>query len=91
MKTIFSWCRKWLNDASRAILQYDKVRLMCDECEEIEPLTVAYFGKMERKGWRPPAAARTVPVHDDRVVSGRPYAMPAAQFVCAPADQREAD
>jgi len=64
---------------------------MCDECEEIEPLTVAYFGKMERKGWRPPAAARTVPVHDDRVVSGRPYAMPAAQFVCAPAGAREVD
>jgi len=63
---------------------------MCDECEEIEPLTVAYFGKMERKGWRPPAAARTVPVHDDRVVSGRPYAMAAAQFVCAPAGEREA-
>jgi hypothetical protein len=68
-----------------------KVRLMCDECEEIEPLTVAYFGKMERNGWRPPAAARTVPVHDDRVVSGRPYAMRAAQFVCAPAGEYEAD
>jgi hypothetical protein len=66
-----------------------KVRLMCDECEKIEPLTVAYFGKMERKGWRPPAAARTVPVHDDRVVSGRPYAM--AIFACEPADAREVD
>ena len=64
-------------------------RLMCDECEEIEPLTVAYFGKMERRGWRPPAAARTVPVHDDRVVSGRPYAM--AVFACEPADAREVD
>jgi hypothetical protein len=65
---------------------------MCDECEEIEPLTVAYFGKMERKGWRPPATARTVPVlDDDRVVSGRPYAMPTAQFVCAPAGQYEAE
>ncbi len=88
MRTIFSWCRKWLNDARSS--QY-KVRLMCDECEEIEPLTVAYFGKMERKGWRPPAAARTVPVHDDRVVSGRPYAMPAVQFVCAPAGEYEAE
>ena len=64
-------------------------RLMCDECEEIEPLTVAYFGKMERRGWRPPAAARTVPVHDDRVVSGRPFAM--AVFACEPADAREVD
>jgi hypothetical protein len=62
---------------------------MCDECEEIEPLTVAYFGKMERKGWRPPAAAKTVPLHDDRVVSGRPYAMP--MFACEPADAREVD
>ena len=35
---------------------------MCDECEEIEPLTVAYFGKLERKGWRPPAAAKTAPM-----------------------------
>jgi len=88
MKTIFSWSRKWLNDARpRESRAASKVRLMCDECEEIEPLTVAYFGKMERKGWRPPAAARTVPVHDDRVVSGRPYAMRAAQFVCAPADE----
>jgi hypothetical protein len=46
---------------------------------------------MERNGWRPPAAARTVPVHDDRVVSGRPYAMRAGQFVCAPAGEYEAD
>ncbi|HEY2137382.1 MAG TPA: hypothetical protein VGH49_15930 [Xanthobacteraceae bacterium] len=67
---------------------------MCDECEEIEPLTVAYFGKADRGGWRPPAAARTAPVNDDRsldvralderVVSGRPYAIPASRFVCAP-------
>jgi hypothetical protein len=65
---------------------------MCEECEEIEPLTVAYFGKA-RGGWRPPVAARTAPVNDDRspdaslderVVSGRPYAMPAPRFVCEP-------
>src|SRR5712672_1849599 len=58
---------------------------MCEECEEIEPLTVAYFGKADRKGWRPPATAKSVPIHDDsdmnarllneRVVSGRPYAI----------------
>ena len=57
---------------------------MCDECEEIEPLTVAYYGKPDRKGWRPPAAAKTVPVHDDRLLSGRPYAIPAPRFVCEP-------
>jgi hypothetical protein len=62
---------------------------MCEDCEEIEPLTVAYFGKADRKGWRPPAAARTAPVHDDRVVSGRPYAIPV--FVCEPAGSREVD
>ena len=61
---------------------------MCDECEEIEPLTVAYYGKMERNGWRPPASARTEPIHDDRQVTGRPYAiqyaMHAPRFVCEP-------
>jgi hypothetical protein len=62
---------------------------MCEDCEEIEPLTVAYFGKADRKGWRPPSAAKTTPVHDDRVVSGRPYAIPV--FVCEPAGSREVD
>ena len=55
---------------------------MCDECEEIEPLTVAYYGKPDRKGWRPPTAANTVLVHDDRLLSGRPYAIPAPRFAC---------
>jgi hypothetical protein len=64
---------------------------MCDECEEIEPLTVAYYGKMDRKGWRPPTAAKTAPVHDDRMASGRPYAIPAPRFVCAPEGPREVD
>ncbi len=63
--------------------------MMCDECEEIEPLTVAYYGKADRKGWRPPAAAKTAPVHDDRLLSGRPYAIPAPRFVCTPDDARE--
>ncbi len=62
---------------------------MCEECEEIEPLTVAYYGKADRKGWRPPAAAKTAPVHDDRVISARPYAI--AVFVCEPAAPREVD
>lgn len=57
---------------------------MCDECEEIEPLTVAYYGKPDRKGWGPPPAAKTVPVHDDRLLSGRPYAIAAPRFVCEP-------
>ena len=64
---------------------------MCEDCEEIEPLTVAYFGKADRKGWRPPAAAKTTPVHDDRVVSGRPYAILAPRFVCAPEGPQEVD
>jgi hypothetical protein len=64
---------------------------MCDDCEEIEPLTVAYYGKQDRKGWRPPAAARTPPVNDDRLVSGRPYAISASRFVCEPAGRREVD
>ena len=57
---------------------------MCDECEEIEPLTVAYYGKMERRGWRPPASASTEPIHDDRLVTGRPYAIQVSLFVCEP-------
>ena len=57
---------------------------MCDECEEIEPLTVAYYGKMERRGWRPPASASTEPIHDDRLVTGRPYAIQGSRFVCEP-------
>jgi hypothetical protein len=64
---------------------------MCDECEEIEPLTVAYYGKPDRKGWRPPAAAKNAPVHDDRLVTGRPYAIPASHFVCAPEGTREVE
>ena len=60
---------------------------MCEECEEIEPLTVAYYGKVDRKGWRPPAAARTAPVHEE--VSARPYAI--AVFACEPAGPREVD
>ena len=74
---------------------------MCEECEEIEPLTVAYFGKADRKGWLPPAAAKSVPINNDsdmnarllndRVVSGRPYAIPAPRFVCAPEGPQEVD
>ena len=74
---------------------------MCEEGEEIEPLTVAYFGKADRKGWRPPATARSVPVHDDgdmnarlmddRIVSGRPYAIQAPRFVCVPEGPQEVD
>jgi hypothetical protein len=68
---------------------------MCDECEEIEPLTVAYYGRMERKGWRPPAAAKTVPttepILDERLVTGRPYAIQPPRFVCEPQRAREVD
>lgn len=64
---------------------------MCDECEEIEPLTVAYYGKMERRGWRPPASASTEPIHDDRLVTGRPYAIQSPPFVCEPQGAREVD
>jgi hypothetical protein len=88
-----------LNDARSAIRGSGtndcEGRLMCDECEEIEPLTVAYYGKMERNGWRPPASAKTEPIHDDRLLSGRPYAIsfegPASRFVCEPQGAREVD
>jgi hypothetical protein len=55
---------------------------MCEDCEEIEPLTVAYYGKMDRRGWRPPATAMTAPINDDRSLTGRSYAIPTPQFVC---------
>src|SRR5437667_408187 len=32
---------------------------MCEECEEVEPLTVAYFGKATRYGWRRPGRRLT--------------------------------
>lgn len=60
--------------------------MMCEECEEIEPLTVAYYGKVDRKGWRPPSEAKTMPVHDDRMASARPYAIFVGEnrFMCEP-------
>ena len=79
---------------------------MCEECEEIEPLTVAYFGKADRKGWRPPAAAKSAPLNndgdlndggadsrdlDERLVSGRPYAIPAPRFVCVPEGRQKGE
>ena len=54
---------------------------MCEECEEAEPLTVAYFGKASRYGWRPPRAAATVPQHRDPDV----VAVPMRTFTCEPA------
>ena len=70
-------------------------RLMCDECEEIGPLTVAYYGKRERSGWRPPSSAKTEPIHDDRLLTGRPYAISyavmAPRFACEPQSSGEVD
>jgi len=70
---------------------------MCEECEEIEPLTVAYFGKADRKGWRPPAAAKSAPVirqrHERRLWTigrvGRPYAIPAPRLRGVPEGPQE--
>jgi hypothetical protein len=54
---------------------------VCEECEEAEPLTVAYFGKASRYGWRPPRAAATEPLHRDPDV----VAVPTRTFTCEPA------
>jgi hypothetical protein len=35
--------------------------LMCEDCEQGEALMVVYSRKIERRGWRPPAKAATVP------------------------------
>jgi hypothetical protein len=87
-----------LNDAPRdpgSSAEDCESRLMCDECEEIEPLTVAYYGKMERQGWRPPSSAKTEPIHDDRLLSGRPYAIAypgsVPRFVCEPQGASEVE
>lgn len=40
---------------------------MCDECEEAVPAAV-FVRKVNRYGWRPPAAAGTAPHADDRPV-----------------------
>src|ERR1700730_2047170 len=97
-RTISLSSRKWWSDAQSASLHHPRARAArpgdlapraraagqgIGMCEEGEPLTVAYFGKADRKGWRPPATARSVPVHDDgdmnarlmddRIVSGRPH------------------
>jgi hypothetical protein len=69
--------KTWVAGTSPAMT---KDRSMCEECEEAEPLTVAYFGKASRYGWRPPRSAATVPQHRDPDV-----ATPARAFACEPA------
>ena len=50
---------------------------MCEECEEAA-LTAVYVRKANRHGWRPPAAAATMPRLDD----GRAAGDAAPLFVC---------
>jgi hypothetical protein len=51
---------------------------MCEECEETEPLYVAYFGKAGGSLWRPPLAAASAPQHHDP----SDVATRRARFVC---------
>jgi hypothetical protein len=39
---------------------------MCDECDELQPRYVAYFGKAGGKLWQPPQNATSTPRYDDR-------------------------
>ena len=50
---------------------------MCEDCEEA--LATVHVRKLNRHGWRPPAAAATTPHLDD----GR--AAPIEAFACEPA------
>jgi len=54
---------------------------MCEECEQGDSLMVVYSRKLDRRGWRPPAKARTVARHTDRAVSDE-IAQP--RFACEP-------
>jgi hypothetical protein len=56
---------------------------MCEECEEAEPLYVAYFGKAGGNVWRPPQAAASEPRYRDQ--SDVP--VPQPRFVCDDADR----
>jgi hypothetical protein len=47
---------------------------MCEECEEAQPLYVAYFRKAGGNLWRPPQAAATAPQSDGQVTPQRRYA-----------------
>jgi hypothetical protein len=61
---------------------------MCEECEEITPLTVAYLGKVE--GWRPPVRPQTESIHEDWQASAQPYAISAVRFTCTLQDRLNA-
>jgi len=50
---------------------------MCEDCEEAS-LAAVYVRKVNRYGWRPPAAAATPP----RLGDGR-ESLPASAFSCA--------
>jgi hypothetical protein len=49
--------------------------MMCDECEQAEPLTAVYLRKVNRHGWRPPAAPRTPPRYRDEDPAGAPRSL----------------
>jgi hypothetical protein len=52
---------------------------MCEDCEEAS-LAAVYVRKMNRYGWRPPAAATTMP----RLGDGRVARSAAPAFACTP-------
>jgi len=57
---------------------------MCEDCEEAALATI-YVRKVNRHGWRPPAAAATTPHLDD----GRAASFSASAFSCAAASADE--
>ena len=54
---------------------------MCEECERGDTLAVVYSRKLDRRGWRPPAKAKTVARHTSKTVTPDDR---AASFACAP-------
>jgi hypothetical protein len=55
---------------------------MCEECEETEPLYVAYFGKAGGSLWRPPQAAASEPGCDTNATTQM-----QTRFACDDASQ----
>jgi hypothetical protein len=56
---------------------------MCEECEEAEPLYVAYFGKAGGSLWHPPLAAASAPQYHDP----SDMTAPQTRFVCDDANR----
>jgi hypothetical protein len=56
---------------------------MCEECDESQPVYVAYFGKAGGKLWRPPQNVGSAPRYNDELA----VTVSTTPFVCHDASQ----